>query len=167
MLDGSDLQYGDVGKLRSAEKAAPIPRALPPSVAPTSGPAGTPLTSGPLPDYITQGASNQPNEPVTAGLPMGPGPGPEVLSGASSPDNREAVLMFLWQHFNNQTALQMLNAYRSERSAQTQGIAMPPAGAPPAPGAMASQPPPGAAPGPMTGAPPAPAGAEPHLEPNG
>lgn len=54
----------------------PVPPNAPPAVAPSPGPPPTPL------DAPTQ----RPNEPVTAGLPIGPGPGPEALGANMVPN---------------------------------------------------------------------------------
>lgn len=67
-------------------------RTLPASAAPgqTYGKAAAqvesqkqvPMASGPLPGSVTplDAPTSRPGEPVTAGIPLGPGPGPEVLT---------------------------------------------------------------------------------------
>jgi hypothetical protein len=54
--------------------------------APGGGAAGAPPFAAPAPgrapgELPWLGPSQRPNEPITAGLPMGPGPGPEALTG--------------------------------------------------------------------------------------
>src|SRR5690349_10091301 len=62
-------------------QAAQQQRALSAVPEPTTGPIGAPQ---PVPfDVPTQ----RPGEPVTAGAPVGPGPGPEVLPPAMAPSN--------------------------------------------------------------------------------
>ncbi len=71
------------GQLR-AEQA--VPMAPPPSAAGGAGPPGA-LPSppaGPLPGASPLGRTTErPNEPVTHGLPVGPGAGPEALGGST------------------------------------------------------------------------------------
>lgn len=74
------LPYGDRQKLISAQRTVPMAPA--PAPAPAA-PQGPPAPAAPMP--VPGGAGDllrpteRPNEPVTAGLPMGPGPGPEAL----------------------------------------------------------------------------------------
>lgn len=97
------LPYGEAGALQAAQQAVPIPAAAPPAVGP-----GGPGPQPPGPPGAVPGGSNAPpggiaamlaaaqaqappsgpglnapsmfpGEPVHAGLPSGPGPGPEVL----------------------------------------------------------------------------------------
>jgi hypothetical protein len=82
------LPYGENQQLQQAQQAVHLPGAAP---APAAGPA--PAGPGsPLPQGALQAAqqyqmpqlpplerdSERPNEPVTAGLPSGPGPGPST-----------------------------------------------------------------------------------------
>lgn len=77
------LPYGDRAKLIAAQRAVPAG----PAPAPMPGPGvGSPPPSqlpaaGPAPGELPfTGPTQRPGEPVTAGLPVGPGPGPEVLT---------------------------------------------------------------------------------------
>jgi hypothetical protein len=91
--------YGQRAQQQAAQQAIPL-TPPPTAVAPSAGPA--PPTPGALgaPPQPTGGVpaggppagmapgelkwlhpSDRPNEPVTAGLPSGPGPGPEALGG--------------------------------------------------------------------------------------
>lgn len=71
------LPYGEHQQLIAAQQAVPI--GPPPPAAP-GAPAQAP-GAGPAPGFAHVMAPTQnPDEPVTAGIPSGPGPGPEVLS---------------------------------------------------------------------------------------
>lgn len=85
--------YGRAQDQQAAQKAVPLPRD------PASAPAGAPQ-AGP-PDLMALAAQMQPGvplnsptqrpgEPVTAGLPFGPGAGPEAISGMF-PQRRNAT----------------------------------------------------------------------------
>jgi hypothetical protein len=65
---------------------------------------------------VTQQPSGRPNEPITAGMNMGPGPGADVLSQPPA-DDREAVLSFLATMYGNQDALEMLRGIRDQSAA--------------------------------------------------
>ena len=88
--------YGERQQQQAAQRAVPIaapPVPAPAGATPTPAPGGTgglPPVSGPgiLP-FLHE--SNRPNEPVTAGLPTGPGPGPEALSGVGAIAANQAV----------------------------------------------------------------------------
>lgn len=88
-------QYGAVVAGHQLQQSLPTPQVDPGSVAPVAGQVPTPPPSqgqpaqpigdpfaaaqsmpGPQPLF---GASQRPDEPVTAGLTRGPGPGPEVV----------------------------------------------------------------------------------------
>lgn len=83
----------------AAQKQVPI--AAPPAVpaAPAPPPASGAGTAGggvlahtsPEPGELPfTGPSSRPNEPLTAGLPQGPGPGPEALTGIGAMAARSA-----------------------------------------------------------------------------
>src|SRR5207253_8561124 len=76
-LDGTDLQYGDVQRLRDSQSIAPIPSGggypSPPPV--PARVRGQVMDQGKVPDYLLTGGSNRPHEPVTAGLSSGSGSG--------------------------------------------------------------------------------------------
>lgn len=67
------LPYGDAGKLKAAQRAVPMAPA--PAAAPGAPAQPVPGAAGPL-----LRPTERPNEPVTAGMPIGPGPGKEALS---------------------------------------------------------------------------------------
>src|ERR1019366_4440764 len=75
--------------------APPTPRAPSP---PGGGPGGAPPTpppGPPIPEPMSNGPltrpTERPNEPVTHGLPMGPGGGPEVLQGVGAAARQGSV----------------------------------------------------------------------------
>lgn len=116
--DRSDMQYGDRKAIESAQSAAPLgnpggggtPRQTTnPSV------AGQARAASPeLPDFIFDRPSNRPDEPQTAGLDMGPGPGSEVLANPPVADDpRVNVLQYLVTNFANKDAAEMLNEMTS------------------------------------------------------
>lgn len=67
-------QYGERVASERAQRAAPLPQAPPPPQPQQPGP----VLSMPAPPPF-DGPTQFPDQPVTAGLPVGPGPGPEVL----------------------------------------------------------------------------------------
>jgi hypothetical protein len=63
------------------------PPSLPGATSPPAPPAGVPAPLPPAPNLVPGGAgpleraTERPNEPVTAGASLGPGPGPESMAG--------------------------------------------------------------------------------------
>jgi len=120
-LASPDMQYGDVGKLRAAMQAAPLPGAgatARPS-APGAGGVTPTSRSGGLPDFLYNQDSARPNEPVTAGLSSGAGPGPEILP-SPSPDVRIQTLQYIWQTYGNRDALAMVQKISADTAAAQQ-----------------------------------------------
>jgi hypothetical protein len=79
--------YGDAGQQIAAQQAVPLPQQAPPPAAGQGspgvpgGPSGAPLTPIGAP-------TQRPGEPLTTGIPTGPGAGPEALGpmpGQTSP----------------------------------------------------------------------------------
>ncbi len=77
-------EYGQVKALLDAQKVIPLPTAGgppvqqgPPAQAQTAPQAAPTVAPG---DLNFEAPTQRPGEPVTAGLPVGPGPGPEVLN---------------------------------------------------------------------------------------
>lgn len=106
-----DQPYGVAAEQRSAMNAIPLPvpqQAQPapggavPSQ-PTSGapPLAIPGANGPL-----SRPTERPNEPVTHGLPMGPGPGPEALTGIGAAARQGAVEQGTLSHLLTSLAAQ-------------------------------------------------------------
>lgn len=71
------LPYGEHKQLVDAQRAVPLP-AAPPATAGPAVASPVPTTPGSLPPFDRP--TERPDEPVTAGLAVGPGPGPEVLN---------------------------------------------------------------------------------------
>lgn len=76
-----DQPYGAVKQQLDSERAAPMAGQTPLPSAPSpdgggAGPGGPPPYSG----GAFNAPTNRPNEPVTAGAAIGPGPGPEALN---------------------------------------------------------------------------------------
>lgn len=65
--------YGAAGQQLAAQEIIPLPAAAPP---PRPQPVTSRTSAAPA---AFMRPSERPDEPVTAGLPIGPGPGPEVL----------------------------------------------------------------------------------------
>jgi hypothetical protein len=90
-----ELPYGDRAKLIAAQRQVPMgppPAATGATPPPAGGPSGPASPAGPLPGTLPfTGPTARPNEPVTAGLPIGPGPGPEVLGGAQAAGTQNVV----------------------------------------------------------------------------
>lgn len=89
-------QYGKAGAQIAAQRAMPIAAPPPPA---TGAPVGPPAGGPPAPPVPPPGAvmpldapTQRPNEPITAGMAVGPGPGVEAnpFSAVGSPD--DAVL---------------------------------------------------------------------------
>lgn len=88
--------YGSGVAAERAQRAAPLPQAQPPNAAggqPVMAPnprdrfaeALQAAKDMPFEDVPISARSERPMEPVTAGLPIGPGPGPEVLGRTGAP----------------------------------------------------------------------------------
>ena len=74
-----DAAYGENSELQTQQGGAPMARTAPPKASGKSG--GSTPTAGP-PNLVGIGdPSQRPDEPVTAGVDIGPGPGSEVLPG--------------------------------------------------------------------------------------
>ena len=109
--DSSDLSQGDRQKLEAGMRVQPIGRAATPSIpsAPPSGGSPSPAGGGgALPEHLFSMPTNRPGEPITEGLPFGPGGGPEVLQSYQAPDDRELILRFLARG-GNEDAHRMLS----------------------------------------------------------
>lgn len=109
-------EYGSVTQLRNAQKVIPLPDANPPMPPPAA--AGTPAPpgggGGVAPGDINFTApTNRPNEPVTAGLPIGPGPGPEALGMGPAATDPSIVLRAMYRNVpeaRNNDVLRLIEA---------------------------------------------------------
>lgn len=99
-----DQAYGQAGQQLAAQQALPIANG------PTATAAQPPAPSGP-PDLLAQTMGHngpgdlslerpteRPNEPVTHGLPVGPGAGPEALTGIGAATRDATVEQGTLQH---------------------------------------------------------------------
>lgn len=78
---GPSQGYGQRVALERQQQAVPLPAARPVATPGSAVEMSGPPT--PPPDLLAP--TDRPNEPITAGLPMGPGPGPEALGMELSP----------------------------------------------------------------------------------
>jgi len=120
-LSDSELQYGDVQKLEQAQQIAPLPEGV---SAPRTGAAtprrmtGEARVPGRVPPYLLQGESAFPGEPISTGLPIGAGAGPEVLTASQpGPDIRVVALQRCVDDFGNEEAREMLHRIREGQAA--------------------------------------------------
>lgn len=104
----TDQTYGKAQSQLDAQKTIPmrrpsVPLPTQPQSAPGAAPPSTPgAAPTPAPPPVTPGSlgdlhrpTERPFEPVTAGAPIGPGPGPEANitpSGAPTPDHLSTLL---------------------------------------------------------------------------
>lgn len=96
-------QYGEAAQLNRATQAVPL---QPPPGPPQQQPQMAPRTR-PMPTPI-DAPSARPNEPVTAGAPVGMGPGPEALN---LPDQRAQTLTQLLASLDPDSTVASLLAY--------------------------------------------------------
>ena len=100
MAAASGQQYGRRAEQMAAQRAVPVARpatdAAPasPPAAGAAPPTGRPAVDGPLPGQLIglDAPSQRPGEPITAGLPVGAGPGVEANPFASVGSPDDAVL---------------------------------------------------------------------------
>lgn len=90
------LPYGDRQQLEQAQQAVPLPNGPPqqPDVHPVL--AGAQQMQPPAGSMLA-GPTTAPNEPLTAGIPLGAGPGPEALPGLGAPARYDTVNQLLTQ----------------------------------------------------------------------
>lgn len=92
--DSEDLTQGDRQKLEAAMHQRPLGRAQTPQL---SAPETSPMRGdgNELPQYLFEMPTNRPDEPSTAGLPFGDGPGPEALQSFQAPTEKEQLVRYL------------------------------------------------------------------------
>lgn len=130
-LDNPDMQYGDVGRLRDSMRmfppggGEPQPAGSPkPQTKPGGAPVGGP---GAMPGFLMSEPSARLEEPVTAGMDVGPGAGSEALMSPNpSPDLREMVLEYLYWTYQNKDAYDMLHQLREEKASTVRQGPVPP-----------------------------------------
>lgn len=81
-----DAAYGENAELQTQQSGAPMARTAPKT--PASGGA-TPTAGGGADILGLDAPTTRPDEPVTAGVDIGPGPGSEVLPGGVQPATGE------------------------------------------------------------------------------
>lgn len=110
------LPYGEAGQLQAAQRAIPLPNN---QASPAAAPAPTPQVAGPpaLPGQSPfMRPTDRPGEPVTTGIPSGPGPGPEVLtSQAEAPDEIGAQLREIFAQYPNDDLLRVMALHEQGR----------------------------------------------------
>jgi hypothetical protein len=100
--------YGQAGAQAAAQRAVPL-AAAPPPPAPAAPVAAAPGAGGPPPEQPDlYRPTERPHEPVTHGLPMGPGAGPDALpiqqTGANDPVAIQIRAMFRANPTNQELA---------------------------------------------------------------
>ena len=128
--DSEDLKHGDRQKLEAALRQRPLGRAPSPSPALASAPPrGGSATAagggaGPPPEHLVEIPSTRETEPVTEGLPFGPGAGPEVLEPEPQ-DEADIVLQAMVELTGDQSIAQMLDEHREFKSWRATRSAVP------------------------------------------
>jgi hypothetical protein len=127
-IDDPGLEYGDRKNLGDAQRIAGIAN-RPSQATPTRRPTGSVASAGKrLPDFLFNGESAFPNEPGSAGLDMGPGPGADSLVASQpAPDEREEILQAMVAKWNSPQAKAMLLDLRNQRNSLTEAQASAPA----------------------------------------
>lgn len=98
MMVASGQQYGMRKQQMDAQRAMPVAAPPGPAVAPPAGAvggaSGPAMSPGPAPGQVVplDAPTMRPGEPVTAGLPVGPGAGLEVNPFANVGSEDDAVL---------------------------------------------------------------------------
>lgn len=102
--------YGERQAQEQAQRAVPLPAAPPVQTPPpSSAPGALPGSFG---DFLRP--TERPNEPLTAGLPVGPGPGPEAVRVAPNPQGDvEAQILALYRQSPNNDLLRLLRTVRA------------------------------------------------------
>ncbi len=106
------MPYGAHQAEIQAQQAVPLQNVPAPGPAspPSPTPAGMPSSPVQLGDFTRP--TERPTEPVTAGLPMGPGPGPEALtSGGPAADQIGLQLRSLYQQNPNNDLLRLIQLH--------------------------------------------------------
>lgn len=92
---GPSQQYGQRAAQEGAQKIIPL---APQPAPPVPAVAGTPAMVGPAPTPL-DAPTGRPGEPVTAGAPVGPGPGLEAIAARGFGGEDLDELRVLYQRF--------------------------------------------------------------------
>lgn len=129
LSDAEDLKHGDIKMLEDAVSKVPIGRATSPRLS-ASAPSSSLQMGGAgaseLGEHIF-GPTDRPTEPDTAGLPYGPGPGPEVLSQEPPETEMDIVLRKMVELTGDASIAQMMEDHREFKSWRTQQMEAVPA----------------------------------------
>lgn len=101
----SGQPYGVRGQQEALQRAQPLPQGAP--IIPLTAP------------------SQRPSEPITAGMPMGKGPGPEVLPVGSTPNNEDNIETFfrsLMLQFPSQDIARVIAKLDTRKMAKQGGL---------------------------------------------
>src|ERR1044072_3488759 len=101
---GGNQGYGEQKAMMDAQAAVPV--ASPPSPGPSAPPQAGPLPGG-LGDFARP--SDRPHEPLTHGLPTGPGGGPEVLKTMPTAGARNLLQAMAQQPYASDDIRMLLN----------------------------------------------------------
>lgn len=104
-LARDEQEWGDV--TAREESLAVVPMAQSPALAPV------PVVAPDVPITPLDAPTERPNEPLTAGLPVGPGPGPEVI-GLDVDDDLVATLRAIHAKWPSPDILDLI-AFEQER----------------------------------------------------
>lgn len=104
--------YGAAGKQADAQRAIPLPSTPTPS--PTA-PAPQNAPFAPPEPGLLGAPTARPSEPVTAGLPIGAGPGPEAINAPGLHNASIDQLRALYQAFPVEEVRQIIERFESER----------------------------------------------------
>lgn len=86
-------EYGSATALKQGQQVVPLPNAQAAMSAPLSAPQAAPVAPG---DINFEALTARPNEPVTNGLPVGPGQGPEALGIGAGPNDPATLLRSMY-----------------------------------------------------------------------
>lgn len=126
--------YGAATAQREAQNVVPLPQQQVPRL--DLNRVTEAARNAPVPQGLLGTPTENPDEPVTAGLPFGEGPGPEILGVA--PDPVEAGLRALYQAYPNEALRRLLEIQVRSRDTSsslpsTSGTSAPPGMSPPTP----------------------------------
>lgn len=120
MMAATGQQYGARKAQIDAQRAIPVAAPPGPALAPPTGGAPAPgptLPAGPGPGQVVplDAPSMRPDEPVTAGLPVGPGAGPEALGPlAGQSEDVGMQLRAIYARFPNEDLRSLLELLDDE-----------------------------------------------------